>query len=64
MGDMIWDTFLDCGHINHDKLPNANKRPIWMVGSVIPEIGAVGECGTCGKQSKVIKTKLIQGWGD
>ena len=64
MSDMVFDVMLDCGHTNHDSLPNANKKPTWMVGSAIPPKGATGKCDTCGLESKVIDTKLIQGWGD
>lgn len=64
MGDMIYDVFLECGHVNHEVMRNANKKPVWMVGSAIPPIGATGKCDTCGMITKVTKTHLIQGWGE
>ena len=64
MGDMIFDVYLNCGHVNHDSMPNANKRPCWMVADAVPPIGARGTCDTCGLESQVIKTDLKQGWGD
>jgi len=64
MGDLIYDVFLDCGHVNHEKMINANKKPVWMVGSAIPSNGATGRCDICGNVSTVESTKLIHGWGD
>lgn len=61
---MIYDVLLDCGHVNHETLPNANKRPCWMVADAVPPKGAKGKCNTCGLVSTVTNTKLLQGWGE
>lgn len=64
MGDLVFDVHLDCGHVNHDRLSNANKKPCWMVADAVPPIGVKGKCDTCKETCTVTKIDLKQGWGD